>query len=921
MTPPTYIQLLANEIAAFQQQNNHFPVVVLPNNRAKLFLLHELKKWYQKPIFAPDLLSIEEFISEMAQLKTADELTLLFEFYAVYTAIVEKSQQKSFDYFANWAPTALADFNEIDRYLLNPNEIFDYLKAIDDIKKWGADPNDTALLKRYVNFWSLLPKYYQALKTNLLSKNSAYQGLAYREANDKRVSFAKSTQNHYFFCGFNALNAAEENIIKELISEAKATVFFDIDKTIFRDQQHDAGLFLRRYVATWPFYRTHNPTFFTDDFQKSKEINCIGTSGKTGQVYIAAEKLQQIFNENPDDIAKTAVVLADETLLQPLLQALPESIDAFNITMGLPLEKSAVAQFFKDVLKMHLQAVQRKGNSIYHRDLLRVFSHNFLAETDAAAIAKYLKDNNIAFCKIDRLKERAKHPISTAILSPMNANGSNFIAILKEIINALKQQEVPQKFEARLQRTFLFEYAKVVDQLEQFLENKANQIELSLENLIQFLKQLIKNVTVSFEGEPLDGLQIMGILESRTLDFKHVIVLGMNEGKLPAGKSFNSFIPHDVKREKGLPTFREKDAIFSYHFYHLIQRVETANLIYNVDVDGLDGAEKSRFITQLLFDSQPNHKITETLYNTFLDTNNQLPHEIEKTDHVLAQIKKLLQYGLSPSAMASYLRSPLAFYKQYILKIQPDDEVEENMAVNTLGTIIHDVLEELYQPRLNQILTPDFYSESLAKFPELLVKKAATIFREGDLSSGQNYLEMSFAKSAIKTFLEAERDQVLQGNEIVVKMLEEKLSTTMQLPKIDFPIKVAGKVDRIDQYNGVVRVLDYKTGSVKSETLKLKIDSDFEANLKEDKVIQLMTYAFASFQETPYKSFEAGIISLRDPRKGAYKLQTQHKDSDNQLITSTEFDFYKELVEYLILEMLNPKIPFQENRVDATLVD
>ncbi|OYQ43900.1 PD-(D/E)XK nuclease family protein [Flavobacterium aurantiibacter] len=914
MAANTFLQLLSAEMFAHREKIGEWPIVILPSKRAKIFLLRELRANCQTPVFAPEIWSVEEFISKVSGANPIEELNLLLEFYNVYKSVTSHENIQDFSFFANWAPTALADFNEIDRYLLNPDAIFDYLKAIDDIKKWGANPDDTPLLKRYLNFWNQLPKYYYALKERLLQLNLAYQGLAYRLATEQIQAFAANTNEHFFFAGFNALNAAEERIIKSLMELGKAQIFFDIDKTLFADKTHDAGLFLRRYATTWPQFRSQNMNFITDAFSQHKEINCLGTTGRIGQVKIAAQILNEWVQQNPEHLSKIAVVLADESLLQPLLAALPSHIETLNITMGLPLEKSSVVQLFKDILRMQLAAKQRKGGSIYHRDLLRVLSHNFISGRQANKILQYLTENNIAFCNSNRLLQRTEDPLLRAILTDIEPNGSNLPAYLTTIINLLKPTLSVEQRESRLQLSYLFEFARVVAKWSEYLETAQQQITLDIDQAIQILKQLLKTVTVSFEGEPLEGLQIMGILESRTLDFERVLVLGLNEGKLPAGKSFNSFIPHDVKRERGLPTYREKDAIFSYHFYHLLQRAKHVDLIYNLDTEGFESAERSRFITQLLFDPSPNHQITERIFNTFVEAKAEAPQEIIKTPTLINQIKQLLAHGLSPSAVDSYLRSPLEFYKQYLLGLRPEDEVEENIAANTLGTIIHNVFEKLYEPYLNQVLTTNFYDKALALFPELLQKEAEILFKEGDLAFGQNFLEISFARTTIKSYLEAERALVATGNTLIIRLLEQKLSADLSVPEFDFPVRVSGKVDRIDELNGTIRVLDYKTGRVDRNYLKFDAAAQHEANLKESKVLQLLTYAFAAASGTPFKTFEAGIISLRSPKEGAIVLQLKNFAASDTVIDQAVFDQYQQAMTYVISEMLNPDVPFTADR-------
>ena len=356
-------------------------IVVLPNKRAKIFLIEALKNQVSINILSPEIISIEEFIQDIASVRTIDPIELLFEFYEVYLSITEKPNQQSFELFANWAKTLLQDFNEIDRYLLDPTYVLSYLKDIEDIKKWGIEvENKTPLLEKYIDFWKLLPNYYQSLYKHLLNKGIGYQGLIYREAVNNLNQFSGALKEKKFvFAGFNALNAAEEKIIQHLISSNQAEIYWDVDQTFLNDPYHDAGLFVRRFKSNWKHYKSNPFEWIVDDFSQSKNIQVIGTPKSIGQAKITGNIIEQFIEDDPNTtLDKVAVVLGEENLLIPLLYSLPSSVGALNITMGYSSKNNPAQILIAKLFKMHTNALSRNAkNYVLDRKSTRLNSSHW----------------------------------------------------------------------------------------------------------------------------------------------------------------------------------------------------------------------------------------------------------------------------------------------------------------------------------------------------------------------------------------------------------------------------------------------------------------------------------------------------------------------------------------------------------------
>ena len=386
-------------------------IVVLPNKRAKIFLIEALKHQIDRNILSPEIISIEDFVQNIAGIRTVDPIELLFEFYEVYLSITEKSQQQSFELFANWAKTLLQDFNEIDRYLLDPTHVLSYLKDIEDIKRWGIEvENKTPLLEKYIDFWKLLPNYYQSLYNHLFNNGIGYQGLIYREAVNNLNHFSDSIQKKLFlFAGFNALNAAEEKIIQHLIASGQAKIYWDVDQTFLNDPYHDAGLFVRRFKESWKHYKSNPFEWIVDDFSQSKNIHVIGTPKTIGQAKIAGSIIENVINTNPaDKLDKVAVVLGEENLLVPLLYSLPASVGALNITMGYSSKNNPAQILIAKLFKMHTNALSRNNSSyvFYYKDVLDILTHPLVEPyAKTGGLVSVINANNYTFITHHKLME------------------------------------------------------------------------------------------------------------------------------------------------------------------------------------------------------------------------------------------------------------------------------------------------------------------------------------------------------------------------------------------------------------------------------------------------------------------------------------------------------------------------------------
>jgi hypothetical protein len=921
MIEETFLDKIAQVIIRDYSDNLSNTVVILPNKRAKIFLIESLKNQIENNIICPKIISIEDFIQEVSAIRAIDSIELVFEFYEVYLKLTDVKSQQSFDLFANWAKMLLQDFNEIDRYLLDSNYVLSYLKDIEDIKKWGIEvENKTKLLENYIDFWKLLPNYYQTLYSHLLKKGIGYQGLIYREAVNKINVFSKSVPDtNYIIAGFNALNAAEEKIVQTLLASNQAKIYWDIDQAFLNDPYHDAGLFIRRFKEKWSHYKSNPFEWVADDFLKNKKnINIIGTPKSIGQAKIAGSIIDDLIANDPTiSLEKVAIVLGDENLLIPLLYSLPSSVGSLNITMGFSSKNNPAQILISKLFKMHTAALSRNGKNyvFYYKDVLGILTHPLIEPySNTNELVKTIIEFNYTFITHQKIMELNPNPSSLFLLlfGKWEEGSLKALERISQLLQTIKENLSNDNEEEKITKAFVFSIFKVINKLISYY-SKYDHIN-TIETLYAIYKQVIDLAEVSFEGEPLKGLQIMGVLESRVLDFETVIITSLNEGKLPAGKSQNSFIPYDVKRELELPTFKEKDAIYTYHFYHLLQRAKNVYLLYNTESDGMDAGEKSRFITQLQveYNDKDIHNINPSIYNAVVPEKANHPMVIPKSESVMVRLKEIAESGFSPTAITSYIRNPIQFYYDKILSIGGVDEVEENIAVKTLGIIIHETLEALYLPFIGKFISESDILNCIKQIDSEVLNQFKNVYKEGEIKKGKNLLTFEVVKRNVYNFLKVELDSIVSGDAVKIITLEQRFERIFEHPSLPYPVKIGGSVDRIELRNGVLRIIDYKTGKVDKGTVTLTSWTDLTKDIVNEKIIQILAYAFACEELAIDQPMEAGIISFKNLKSGFLPFTFKQGKELNTIISKETIDQYLEQITILLVEILDENIPFEE---------
>ena len=762
-------------------------------------------------------------------------------------------------------------------------------------------------------------------KARLKEQNIAFQGMAYRKASDnisKWISKKKPLKSSVYYLGFNAMNPCEAHIMRTLIAENVAEVFWDADEYYLKDKKQEAGKYLRQYQQ-WPEFENREFKWVCSELKNPKNINVYGVPKGVAQAQLAGSLIDKSISKK-QELKDVALVLADEKMLLPVLEFLPNSIDKLNITMGNSLRNINLYAFFDAFFQLHINREKLSGGKpkFYYQDLFKIFQHPAFQNSGSTKSLEKLKSSlqkqNLSLPSKEDLLNSCESdilPWINVLLDYQNSNPFEIIDNALKLTALIKDRVIEQGRKNSLDIEYLFAFAKLFNQIKN-LQDKYGFIQ-ELKTLHHLFQQSAKIEHLSFFGEPLTGLQLMGMLETRNLDFEHVILLSANEGFMPTGKSDHSFIPFDIRREMGLPTYMDKDAVFAYHFYRLTQRCKSLTLIYNTETDALNSGEKSRFITQLENELKLKYpkeiNFNEEILSNELKKVEPKELSIVKDEFIKERLKEIAtDKGLSPSSLNTYKNCPLQFYYEKILNIKEPVVMEETIEAKTLGTVIHRALEDFYRPYLNRKINTEDLKSIIPKIPVKLKELFLEEFKSGTFYKGKNKLIYTVAEQFLNSFIKKEIILVSEGNEIYIKGLEKNLKTEICVEEIDFVVKLNGNADRIDNLNGQLRIVDYKTGKVELSELQTNNMEKLIREKKFHKGFQLYLYAYIYQQMYPEQELlEAGIVSFRSLKKGFLPAGFKENGKVNKLLNSDLLGDFEKEFKTLLKEIFDPNIPFE----------
>lgn len=865
--------------------------IITPNKRAHRFIQRKLISTSTKEGFLPKLFSIDDFIFHHIPLVRIDEVDLTYILYEVFNSLQKESLD--FDEFLGYSSILLHDFNEIDMQMADGKDIFSYLNDAKAIQQWNPDGSPLSdAQKEYLKFYNHLSIVYTQFREALLEKGLCYQGMAYRYlAENLENLIDKISWDEMIFAGFNALTKSEEVIIKSLAKKEIVKTIWDVDSYYYNDPIMEAGMYFRKYKSWDKNIEQQAQQHFQSP---NKSIEITGVPGVLGQVRYAAQILDEnskqkesttLFDEIEEQASdyenNTVIVPADEKTLVALLNSLPTRIlKNTNITMGFSIQHTHAYRLAESLIRLHLHSSKisslNSGRIRFHKDDLLAVLNNKLIEfinpnliVKPNDITQNFVGQELVLTLIDTYQLNS---IAEAFISA-EEQPSHLIQKLRMLFThliELKGDDEKSPINPE-ERDALEQIMLVFNRLKALIEE--HQQPQSLQGIYSLYKQLIQGLSQAFTGDFEKGLQLMGLLETRLMDFENVIIISTNEDILPASAFSSSFIPSDIRFEFELPGIQERTAVFAYHFYRLIQRAKNVDLIYSTTKKKMSGGEKSRFIKQIEFELKK--------YNPHLSVNHQLLNFndlvisknkdiiIQKDDLVKEKLIALAKKGISPTALISYTRCPLHFYFKYIAKVYEPDPAEDIVDERIIGNVIHKILEDFYLPYVKK----DFPYEKLKTFKKQIPKLIAETFKKefkGKLDEGPNYLSLKDTEYYLNKFVDYEiQDSKSSPSKLIILGVEENLKREIEIGEGDKKIKVLlkGNADRIDEKDNLIRILDYKTGTVDKKKLALPKTKEGEINpiftdSKYDKALQLFVYHWL-YRENSSAEAQAGIVSFR----------------------------------------------------------
>ncbi len=935
------------EIAAYIKENDYILsnlTIVIPSRRAKKYIQKALFETYNTPIFSPEIITIDQWVKQHTDEIIIDKTRAVFKLYKIHEQLAA-SENKGLDEFLRWGRTLLNDFDEIDRYELTSKQLFRNLRDVRELEAWNIDEESiTESQKRFLIFWESLPSYYAAYKEMLKSEHALNMGAAYKNLSENiNVLFEKNKEQHFIFAGFNALSKAEMSIIKQLIKMGRAKFFIDADTFYFKDKNHEAGFFLRSVCEE---FGLKEPPFLKNQIAKhNKTIEVINCTQSTGQAKSVATLL---LDEIPvDELSETVLLLANEEMIVPILKNIPNKIKEANITLGLPLKNTALKSWCELLFNMQENYERFNTKSLYYKDFLKLIKHPFLlaifTETDKNELVnleQFIADKNWLFLNLEKinLSKEAKK-ILTLTTQVWNQKDKNYPQLATQNIRTLNSKlfQLIQGEAFTLEKAILYNFDKSLVKLTNILDEFKPL--LSFKTFKSIFTEHWASESLAYYGNPLDGLQIMGLLETRLLDFKNLIVIGLNEGSMPPNNPIQTLIPMDLRRFHGLPTPREKQGLFAHHIYRMFHHAEKIWITYSSAEHAMGVDEPSRYLHQIKLEmarSNANISYVEKDY-TIKDTEQSSEKiSVNKSDAILARLDDYFQNKTSASALNKFLACPLDFYYRYILGFGEEKEVEEDIEANNFGSFIHNTLEKLFEPfaRYDKELkeksgyrnVTSFDIDKMIKtFPAILQSEFIQHFdnKKEHLTTGKNFLSIQVAEFLMKKILSKQKKELVENpdGKLFIECVEGKFSKEIKV-EVEQQLKsvrFTGFIDRIDDYLETTRILDYKSGKCDEDKVKItgvtkgktEVESLKKTLEKKNFVFQLLIYNMLykeAFPDQPYPK-QTGILSMVNIDDSPFYLTNKLTNED----TDKLMDIFEETIHSIIQDIYNKDLPFEHN--------
>lgn len=929
----TFLQLVAKDLYIKSEKDLSRTAVVFPNKRAGLFFNEYLATQSESPIWSPAYLSISELLESLSSLKKGDSIGLICQLHKIF--LEETQRDEPLDEFYFWGELLLSDFDDVDKNLVDADMLFSNIKDLKGVME-GYDflnkeqeeaiqqffqnfsiEKHTELKERFTSLWDKLGSIYNRYKQALESDGTAYEGMLYRDAINQ-LDTDKLPYDKYVFVGFNLLNKVEHKLFSKLKESGKALFYWDYDLfyTQMEGTKHEAGTYITMNLNHFP---SELPEEYFDNLRKPKKVQFISASTENAQARYFPEWIEQNFSGKERE---NAVVLCNESLLLPVLHTIPQKVENINITMGFPLSQTPAYTFIDSLLELQTNGYNRETGRYTHDTVVKVLKHPYTRtiSTEADLLEKEITSTNRFYPLPSELK---RGEFLSKMFTPVASLTQlcNYITeLLKEAAAIYRTEETEKDVFNQLYRESLFKCYTICNRMLNLVSS--GELVVRTDTFKRLIHRLLASTNIPFHGEPAIGMQIMGVLETRNLDFKNLVIMSLNEGLLPKSGGDSSFVPYSLRKAFGMTTVEHQDALYAYYFYRLIQRAENITLLYNTSSDGLNRGEASRFLLQFMIEWP--HPVTRKFLEAGQSPQGSYEISVAKSQEIINKLHALFNAesgrALSPSALNAYLDCRLKFYYKYIARIKSPNEVNTDIDSVTFGSIFHYAVELIYK-KMTQ-------AGSLIRKEELekLLQNDALI---------QNYVDLAFKKEFFK--IPAEERSEYNGTQLInakviatyVKQLlridmlytpfemvamEKEVSETLEIqtPKGRVGIKLGGKIDRIDRKEETLRIVDYKTGGTPKTAANIE-ELFTPSDDRPGYIFQTFLYSAIMNRNQSYKVAPSllyihkassdeysPVVEMGEPKKGKIPV-------DNFSLVEDEF---RKQLKSLIEEIFDESTPF-----------
>lgn len=942
----SFLKLVAADLYKHTEGNLAHTAVVFPNKRAGLFFNEYLAQESDSPIWSPAYVSISELFRSLSPWEVGDPVKLVCELYKIFRR--ETQSTETLDDFYFWGEMLISDFDDADKNRVDTDKLFSNLQDLRNIMDDYTFIDDeqeeairqffqnfsierrTALKERFISLWNVLGNIYKGFRESLASQNIAYEGMMYRHVIE-HLDVDKLPYEKYIFVGFNVLNKVEHTLFTQLKDAGKAVFYWDYDEFYMKENRqavtHEAGEFIRRNLRDFPSPLSGE---LFKNLSKPKEVHYIASSTENAQ---ARYLPQWIRNNLTTPEKETAVVLCNEALLQPVLHSLPAEVKHVNITMGFPLSQTPVYSFLIALLELHTHGFNFKSGRYTFQSVVTLLKHPYTRQLTGQAelLEKELTRNNRFYPLPGEL---GKDEFLTRLFTPLSGN-LNLCIRLSETL-----QQVASIYQAntsgtedtdafnQLYRESLFKAYTTINRFRTLIEE--DELTVQSETFRRLLVKVLSATNIPFHGEPAIGMQVMGVLETRNLDFRHLVLLSVNEGQLPKSGGDSSFIPYNLRKAFGMTTIEHKIAVYAYYFYRLLQRAERITLIYNTSSDGLNRGEWSRFMLQFLIEWP--HPITRQFLEAGQSPQGTSSITVEKTPDVMRQMQSLFDVRanpkakFSPSALNYYLDCPLKFYYRYVAGLSAPDEVSAEIDSATFGSIFHYAAEHIYKDLTThgKVINKEAL-ETLLRNEVKLQDYVDTAFKKLFFNVPQNekpeYNGVQLINSAvIARYLK----QLLQNDlryapfTFIASEMEVDEPIDIQTPKGVIKSRIGGIIDRMDSKDGTLRIVDYKTGG--DADTPPHVESLFIPDKKRSNyVFQTFLYAAIMCRKQPTMKIAPALLYIHRAATETYSPVIQMGESRKPKEAVEDFSKYekeyRERLQRLLEEIFNPEKSFTQTEI------